>query len=92
LEKLYWRFLTSIRHRCRRRHHRGDGAKGTEAEGPGGGDRRGRGDRDAATRRTSASAIGGDIVGGMACEATANTLSWTELAREAAHVSIHTYL
>ncbi|XP_025196834.1 uncharacterized protein LOC112595750 [Melanaphis sacchari] len=77
-EKLQWRFLTSVRQRCRRRHHRGYGAKEVEAsaEGLGSGDRRGRGDRDAAV-------VGGNM--GRTFEA--NTSTWTELAREAAHVS-----
>jgi len=67
--------LTSVRQRCRRRRYKGYEAREAEAsaEGLGSGDRRGRGDRD----------IGGDNI-----EVTAaNTPTWTELAREAAHVS-----
>jgi len=84
--------LTSVRHRCRRQRHRGDRAKEAEAgaEGLSNGDRHGRGDRDAATRRTSASGVSGGNVGGT-CEVTSNTPSWTELAREAAHVSSYLF-
>lgn len=48
----------------------------------GGGDRRVHADRIAKTRRTSATAIGG-----RTNDVTTHTPSWTELAREAAHVS-----
>ncbi|KAF0756674.1 Rhophilin-2-A, partial [Aphis craccivora] len=75
-EKLQWRFLTSVRQRCRRRRYKGYEAREAEdsAEGLGSGDRRGRGDRDT-------------TIGGGNIEVTANTPTWTELAREAAHVS-----
>lgn len=55
----------------------------------GGGDRRVRADRIAKTRRTSATAIigGGGGGGGGMNDAITHTPSWTELAREAAHVS-----
>lgn len=55
-------------------------------ESLGGGDRRVRADRIAKTRRTSATAIIGGGGGGMN-DAIAHTPTWTELAREAAHVS-----
>jgi hypothetical protein len=76
----------SVRQQCRRRRHRGYGPKESEvsAEELGSGDHRGRGDRDAA--------VGGVNMGGMS-EVTINTPTWTELAREAAHVSTsYTYI
>lgn len=74
--------MTSVRQRCRRRRYKGYEAREAEdsAEGLGSGDRRGRDDRDT-------------TIGGGNIEVTANTPTWTELAREAAHVSTsYTYV
>lgn len=78
--------MASVRHRCRR--NRGDGIEesghrrkphsadsGTELNVN---DRRNRGAQDSSTRRTS---VPNEVI-------TTHTPSWTELAREAAHVSI----
>lgn len=88
--------MTSVRHRCRRYY--GDGSvegRGrrsflgeANAEGlrNGGVDRRG---QDVVSRRTPISAI---TQSGRTNDVTTHALSWTELAREAAHVSVYQFM
>lgn len=97
-EKLQWRLLASVRHRCRL-YRGGDG--GTEegvhrrqlsiditAEASlQSGDRRGRGVLDHAIRYRRTSATTTSSCGSGMNDVTTHTPSWTELAREAAHVS-----
>lgn len=85
--------MTSVRHRCRRycgdgsverRGHRSFlGEANAERLRNGGIDRRG---QDVVSRRTPISAI---THSGGTNDVTAHALSWTELAREAAHVSTY---
>lgn len=79
-EKLQWKQSISVRHRCRQYHDDMHGKEDsrrrrTSVETSYG--------QDNKTRRTSASAVGGtsDSNGH-------GSTSWTELAREAAHVSV----
>lgn len=86
--------MTSVRHRCRYDNGSTDGRgrksflAETNAEGLRNGvDRRGLGSQDAAPRRPPISAI---TNGGGPNDMT-HALTWTELAREAAHVSVYYY-
>ncbi|VVC26044.1 Hypothetical protein CINCED_3A004712 [Cinara cedri] len=96
-EKLQWRLSATIRHRCRLYHSGDETEEGgrrpqisidsTVETSSQSGERRGRGVLEPTTRyrRTSAATT---LSGGSGMnDVTTHTPSWTELAREAAHVS-----